>query len=159
MKKLEKKTAGNFRIDIGHKPLSISIFTKQDRLIQKFIFNDDGTLMFQIKDELILGLGEGGSKPESNIDWRNLAVEYDRRGKYDSMQPRWQRDAYGSRNPVPMVIGTSGWASFVTSPWVDVDLQHREQGLFIPWKPGEKDNAPQTEKNQGLDRGKGLPAG
>jgi alpha-glucosidase/alpha-D-xyloside xylohydrolase len=94
---------------------------------------------------------------ELHVNWRNLPVEYDRRGKYDSMQPRWQADAYGSRNPVPMLIGTGGWATFVASPWVQVDLRQKDMGIFVPWKPLEKDKIPQTEKNQDSDCRKGLP--
>jgi len=117
-----KKTIGIFKVEITQKPLNVSIY-KQGRLVQRFVFNDDGTLSFNISNEMILGLGEGGSKPAAGVNWRNLPVEYDRRGLYDSMQPRWQSDAYGSRNPVPMLIGTGGWASFVASPWVQVDLR------------------------------------
>jgi alpha-glucosidase/alpha-D-xyloside xylohydrolase len=73
------------------------------------------------------------------------------------MQPRWQSDAYGSRNPVPMLIGTGGWAIFVAAPWVQVDLRDNDKGNFIPWRPGAKEITPQTEKNQGLNAGKGLP--
>ena len=80
-------------------PLHISIY-REDRLVQQFIFNEDGTLSFNINHEMILGMGEGGSKPDPEVDWRKLPVEYDRRGRYDSMQPRWQDDAYGSRNPL-----------------------------------------------------------
>jgi hypothetical protein len=32
-------------------------------MVQRFIFNDDGTLSFKINDEQVLGMGEGGSKP------------------------------------------------------------------------------------------------
>ena len=102
-------------------------------------------------------MGEGGPKPEPGVNWRNLPVEYDRRGRYHKMQPRWQADAYGSRNPVAMLIGTEGWAIFVSAPWVEVDLQNKDRGIFNPWKPAGIDSIPQTEKNQGLNQGKGLP--
>jgi len=55
----------------------------------------------------VLGMGEGGSKPSPEADWRDLPVEFDRRGRYHHMQPRWQRDAYGSRNPVAVLIRNS----------------------------------------------------
>lgn len=152
-----KKIAGDFKIEITQNPLSISIADKKDRLIQKMVFNDDETLSFKINDEPVLGLGEGGSKPGADVDWRKLAVEYDRRGRYDSMQPMWQRDAYGSRNPVPMLIGTSGWAIFVVSPWVQVDLRNETKGVFIPRKTTEQDSLLQTEKNQWTSTAKGLP--
>jgi hypothetical protein len=37
------------------------------------------------------------------------AAPHSRRGRLHQMQPRWQGDAYGSRNPVPLLVGTSGW--------------------------------------------------
>ena len=155
--KEQEKVAGNFKISIKQNPLSIRITDRQGRQIQNLDFTNEGNLVFQTNNELLLGLGEGGSKPLPGINWRSLAVEYDRRGRYDSMQPRWQRDAYGSRNPVPMLIGTGGWAIFVASPWVHADLRNQDKGVFIPWKPDEKDLVPQTEKNQGITAGKGLP--
>ncbi len=156
-KKDLKKIAGNFKIEITQNPLHVTISDNHDRLIQQLIFNDDETLGFRINDELILGLGEGGSKPAAGVNWRALPVEYDRRGIYDSMQARWQNDAYGSRNPVPMLVGTTGWSIFVAAPWVQVDLRNKDKGIFIPWKPGESERTPQSEKNQSLSAGKGQP--
>ena len=152
-----RKSVGGFNIEIGQEPLTLTIYNNQHKLIQKFIFGDDETVSFQVNDEVILGLGEGGAKPATGVDWRKLSVEYNRIGRYDSMIPRWQRDAYGSRNPVPMVIGTSGWAAFVTSPWVEVDLRSKDHGLFIPRKPSEKDKLIQNEQNQWSSTAKGLP--
>ena len=152
-----KKSSGNFNIEISQHPLAVSISDKQNHLIQKIIFANDETVSFNINDEPVLGLGEGGSKPAAGVNWRNLAVEYDRRGINDSMQPRWQSDAYGSRNPVPMLIGTGGWALFVASPWVQVDLRNGHNGIFIPRKLSEKDSALQTEKNQWASTSKGIP--
>jgi alpha-glucosidase/alpha-D-xyloside xylohydrolase len=73
------------------------------------------------------------------------------------MEPRWQSDAYGSRNPVAMLVGTEGWGLFVAAPWVLVDLRGKDRGVFLPWKPSGGENLPQNVKNQGLSRGKGLP--
>jgi alpha-glucosidase/alpha-D-xyloside xylohydrolase len=50
------------------------------------------------------------------------------------MRPRWQSGAYGSRNPVPLLVGTSGWALYVATPWVQVDLTDPNRGTFIPWQ-------------------------
>jgi len=152
-----KKSVGNFTIEITHNPLTVGVFRGKERLIQKFVFGDDETVSFKVDDEVMLGLGEGGSKPAAGVNWRNHSVEYDRSGRYDSMVPRWQRDAYGSRNPVPMVIGTSGWAAFVASPWVQVDLRGKNNGVFIPRKNSEQDKLIQTEQNQWASTAKGLP--
>src|SRR5690349_16531914 len=61
-------TSGNFKISIKQNPLSIKISDKQDRPIQNFVFSNDGNLIFQTKDELLLGLGEGGSKPLPGVN-------------------------------------------------------------------------------------------
>ena len=73
------------------------------------------------------------------------------------MQPRWQGDMYGSRNPVAMLVGTDGWGLFVASPWVQVDLREPDRGVFIPWKPTDADRAAWTERNQQQTSAKGLP--
>ena len=152
-----KKAVGNLIVEVKQNPLTITVANQQGQPVQDFIFNDNGTLSFKINDDPILGMGEGGSKPDSGINWRDLPVGFDRRGRYDKMQPRWQADAYGSRNPVAMLIGTDGWATFIVSPWVEVDLRNKERGIFIPWKPTGNEIVPQTEKNQQLNEGKGLP--
>jgi alpha-glucosidase/alpha-D-xyloside xylohydrolase len=56
-----------------------------------------------------------------------------------------------------MLIGTEGWSIFIASPWVHVDLQNKDHGVFIPWKPTGKEVVPQTVTNQWLNQGKGLP--
>ncbi|HEY9515809.1 MAG TPA: TIM-barrel domain-containing protein, partial [Gemmatimonadaceae bacterium] len=45
-----------------------------------------------------------------------------------------QSGAYGSRNPVPLLIGTGGWGLYVATPWVQVDLSDAKRGTFIPWQ-------------------------
>lgn len=155
--KAVKKSVGNLNVEVRPNPLTIIITNKQGQDIQRLIFSEDGKLSFNLNDQPVLGMGEGGPKPGSGVDWRNLPVEYDRRGRFHNMQPRWQADAYGSRNPVPMLIGTGGWAIFIASPWVEVDLQSKDSGVFIPWKPTGKEIVPQTTRNQGLNQGKGLP--
>ena len=46
-----KKDAGDFKIEIEQRPLSVRITNKQGRLIQKLIFNDDESLAFQLNNE------------------------------------------------------------------------------------------------------------
>jgi hypothetical protein len=58
-------------------------------------------------------MGEGGPRPEPGRPWREQPVQFDRRGKLDIMEPRWQADMYGSRNPAAMLLGTAGWGLFV----------------------------------------------
>ena len=152
-----KKTTGRFMVEVKADPLTITITNRKGRQIQQLVFNEDGKMSFIINDEPVLGMGEGGPKPIDGTDWRKLPVEYDRRGRYHKMQPRWQADAYGSRNPVAMLIEPGAWAILIATPWVEVDLRNKNNGVFIPWKPTGTETIPQTEKNQGLNQGKGLP--
>ena len=125
--------------------------------MQEVIFETDGTLSFALDDHPVLGMGEGGPRPEKDRPWREQPVQFDRRGALDTMEPRWQSDMYGSRNPVAMLLGTGGWGLFVAAPWVQVDLRQRDRGVFIPFKPTGKESAPQTERNQQQALGKGIP--
>ncbi|MES1224940.1 MAG: TIM-barrel domain-containing protein, partial [Bacteroidota bacterium] len=152
-----KQKIGNLAIEIYSSPLKIVVKDKKNELVQEIIFRNDGKLSFKTGNAPVLGMGEGGPKPVPGEDWRSSKIQFDRRGRYDSMQPRWQADAYGSRNPVPLLIGTEGWAIVMIAPWVEVDMTVKEEGLFIPRLPAEKDTIPQNEKNQGLNKGKGLP--
>lgn len=148
---------GNFRVKVTAAPLTLNIFNRDGQAIQRLVFQKDGNLAFQLDDQPVLGMGEGGPNPERGVDWRQLPVEYDRRGRFHNMLPRWQSNAYGSRNPVAMLIGTAGWGLFVATPWVQVDLQDEDKGLFIPFDPLGENRSQQDQKNQGLNQGKGIP--
>ena len=151
------KQIGNLRVEVRPDPLTILVTNAKGEAIQDIRFENDGRMSFKLNDQPVLGMGEGGSKPPSGVNWRNLPIEFDRRGRMDSMQPRWQSDAYGSRNPTAVLVGTEGWGLFVATPWVLVDLQNKDRGVFIPWKPTGSEATPQTQRNQGLNQGKGLP--
>ena len=138
-------------------PLTVVVRNAAGRLVQEVIFETDGTLSFALDEHPVLGMGEGGPRPEKDRPWREQPVQFDRRGALDTMEPRWQSDMYGSRNPVAMLLGTGGWGLFVAAPWVQVDLRQRDRGVFIPFKPTGKESAPQTERNQQQALGKGIP--
>jgi alpha-glucosidase/alpha-D-xyloside xylohydrolase len=144
-------------IEISPDPLTVSITNARGVLLQRLVFLDDGKVKFRLDDVPVLGMGEGG--PRMQGDWRNQRIEFDRRGRYHAMQPRWQANAYGSRNPVPLLIGTSGWGIYVAAPWVEVDLQNAEFGLFIPRLQNDSLTKPQNQKDQQQNLGKGLPPG
>lgn len=150
-----KKKVGTLYVEIAPNPLTVTVTNGAGEPVQRFVFSNDGKLLFRLDDKPVLGMGEGGPKPERGSNWRSLPVQFDRRGQYDSMQPRWQSDAYGSRNPVAMLAGTGGWGVFVVSPWVQVDLRDKEHAAFIPWQPAAHQQ--QDQKNQQLNQGKGLP--
>lgn len=151
-----KKKIGNLNIELKANPVTLIITNSQNQPVQEIVFLQDGNLSFKLGDQPVLGMGEGGPRPERGIPWRTAPIQFDRRGKVDSMQPRWQSDAYGSRNPVAMLVGTEGWGIFVATPWVYVDLTAKDKGVFSPWK------APavlveQNQRNQQLNSGKGIP--
>ncbi len=152
-----RKRVGNLYVEILKNPARITITDKNARLVQEIIYNDEGGFSFLRGNEPILGLGEGGPKPAQGTNWRIQPVEFDRNGKYHAMVPRWQSDAYGSRNPVPLMISTGGWAIFVATPWGSVDLTKEGNGIFIPTDQSVQKPGNQTQANQGLNLGKGLP--
>lgn len=151
------KRIGQLNVQVSPNPLTITVTDAKEVLIQKITFEDSGKFSFPVSDAPILGMGEGGPRPERGVNWRSLPVEYDRRGRYHNMQPRWQADAYGSRNPVPLLIGTDGWALFVAAPWVQVDLTKKDKGTFIPKYLSGDQAKQQTERDQQQNLGKGLP--
>jgi len=151
-----KKKVGSLMVEVRPSPLTVIVTNKQGQAVQNIVFGDDGKMSFKLNDAPVLGMGEGGSQPAARANWRALPLEYDRRGIYDKMLPRWQGDAYGSRNPVAMLISPGTWGIFVAAPWVEVDLTDKERGFFIPWTPTGKEVV-QNERNQGQSLGKGIP--
>ena len=152
-----RRTIGTLDVEVRPAPLTVSIKAAGGRLIQELVFDNEGTLSFKLDDQPVLGMGEGGPRPEPGTPWRQQPVQFDRRGKADAMEPRWQSDMYGSRNPVAMLLGTSGWGIFVSTPWVLVDLRAADRGVFQPSIPPLAGVAPQNERNQQQNAGKGLP--
>jgi alpha-glucosidase/alpha-D-xyloside xylohydrolase len=152
-----RKAVGNLDVEVRHDPLTVTVRNASGRLVQEIVFEQDGSLSFKLDAHPVLGMGEGGPRPEPGRPWREQPVQFDRRGTLDIMEPRWQSDMYGSRNPVPMLFGTGGWGLFVAAPWVHVDLRNRDRGVFLPWKPAAAGRTPQNERNQQQNLGKGLP--
>jgi len=141
-----RRRIGNLYVEIQADPLKVSVTNAEGEEIQDVIFHEEGYLTFKIDEKPILGMGEGGPQIQGN--WRNLKIEFDRRGRLHEMHPRWQSNAYGSRNPVAFMIGTKGWGLFIATPWGQIDLQDEERGRFIPWIPPE----PPTENSEGNRR-------
>ena len=152
---LRKNVAG-LLVEVRPNPLTVLITRSGGEKVQRIIFENDGTLSFDLDGQPVLGMGEGGPRPERGRPWREQPIQFDRRGALDTMEPRWQSDAYGSRNPVAMLVGTGGWGLFVATPWVQVDLRDAQRGVFIPWQPTGSEAAPQTQANQQLNQGKGI---
>ena len=124
------KKIGEITVVVQPSPLQLIITNNKGQNIQRIVFESDGTISFKTDGRPLLGLGEGGPKPPADTPWRDLPVQFDRSGVVDSMQPRWQAEAYGSRNPAAMLIGTGGWGIFVAAPWVHADLRNESHGYF-----------------------------
>jgi len=152
-----RKRAGNMVVEVHPDPLTVVVINNEGITIQAITFNENGNLSFLLDDSPVLGMGEGGPRPERGSNWRSLPVEFDRRGRFHNMQPRWQSDAYGSRNPVPLLIGTGGWALYFTSPWGRFDLTGKDRCIFIPIRPVDNDSMRQNRENQQQNLGKGIP--
>ena len=152
-----RRKVGALSVEVRPNPLTLRITNDAGALVQEIVFENDGTLSFRLDDHPVLGMGEGGPLPEKGKPWREQPVQFDRRGQLDTMQPRWQADMYGSRNPVAMLLGTGGWGLFVAAPWGQVDLRKSDRGVFMPWKPSDAERVPQNERNQQQALAKGLP--
>jgi alpha-glucosidase (family GH31 glycosyl hydrolase) len=152
-----RRRVGKLIVDVKANPLTVTATSERGQRIQELVFETDGTLSFPLDSEPVLGMGEGGPRPEQGKPWRDQPVQFDRRGRIDTMEPRWQSDMYGSRNPVPMLVGTSGWALFVATPWGQVDLRRADRGVYVPWSPSDSARTPQNQRNQGQNLNKGRP--
>lgn len=152
-----QQRVGRLQVAVRPSPLTVTVTNAAGQLVQELVFEADGTLAFRVDEHPVLGLGEGGPRPAQGSPWREQPVQFDRRGALDTMEPRWQSDMYGSRNPAAMLMGTRGWGLFVVTPWVHVDMRDAARGVFTPRPPTEAERAPQTEGNQQQALGKGLP--
>ncbi len=149
------KKVGNLLVEVANNPLKVKVTDEDGSVIQELTFLENGSISFMLDEYPVLGMGEGG--PRMGEDWKNEPIEFDRRGRLHKMEPRWQSNAYGSRNPVAMLVGTGGWGIFVATPWVQVDLSNEKQGQFIPRSSLNPENEKQTQKNQQQNTGKGVP--
>jgi len=141
------RQVGHLHVEVRPNPLRVLVARPDGTPVQELIFEDDGAVRFNIDDRPVLGMGEGG--PEPGRGWRSKEVEFDRRGRLHEMRPRWQSNAYGSRNPVPLLVGTGGWGLFAATPWVKVDLSDAEHGRLLPWQPPNLQGASSDEAGGG----------
>lgn len=153
-KPVRTKIAG-LLVEVQPSPLRLTVTGKDGTLIQSLAFQEDGSVTFALDDQPVLGLGEGGPKSARGSDWRKASVEFDRRGTFQEMEPRWQKGAYGSRNPVALMVGTRGWGLFFATPWGQLDLRQPDHGRFIPISTNNA--ARQSFTTQGKQLGKGIP--
>ena len=115
--------AGQLRVTVEPAPLTISMHRKDGTLVQELAFASDevtNAIAFRTAAP-VLGLGEGGP-------------QFDRRGNlYPLQNGEGVRTlaTYGARVQVPFLIGTEGWALFVSEPFGEFDLRG-EKGAYSP---------------------------
>ena len=145
------RRVGNLQVTVRPQPLSVEVRTAAGEPVQTLVFAEDGTVSFDVGPHPVLGMGEGG--PEPGDDWRtDHVVEFDRRGRFHQMRPRWQSNAYGSRNPVALLVGTEGWGLYVATPWVQVDLREPGRGTFTAWERPAPPAAGEEQEGQSYER-------
>jgi alpha-glucosidase (family GH31 glycosyl hydrolase) len=150
---------GELNVEVLPSPLTIVATRADGQEIQRLTFQEDGSLSFQLGGQPVLGMGEGGPLPRGNF--RAQPIEFDRRGRLEDMRPRWQSDAYGSRNPVTLMIGTEGWGLFIATPWGQVDLRDASRGVFTAWRPpapAAQPGSEGSEQKRGSGKGPSLTA-
>ncbi|MGC1783483.1 MAG: TIM-barrel domain-containing protein [Acidobacteriaceae bacterium] len=113
-------TSGNLEVKISANPLPIRVETKSGRLVQELkVDGTSGTLDFRLGDGPLLGLGQGGP-------------QFDRRGNVEPMvsgQRGYELSTHGSRVPIQLLIGTSGWGLYVHHPLGAFNLSGEEGQL------------------------------
>jgi alpha-glucosidase/alpha-D-xyloside xylohydrolase len=152
-----KEQVGNLTVEVQPDPLAVIVTNSEGEIVQELSFQKNGTLEFKLDDSPVLGMGEGGPNPPDDYDWRELPIEFDRRGRLHEMHPRWQSNAYGSRNPVAMMIGTAGWGVYIPTPWGQVDMRNENHGTFIPRDHTTLSSEPQSREEQHANQGQGIP--
>lgn len=157
IKQTVNKQVGALKVAVHPDPLRVVVTDQEDNPVQEITFRRNGTMSFDLDESPVLGMGEGGPQPPRGVDWRELPIEFDRRGRNHEMHPRWQSNAYGSRNPVALMVGTSGWGLFVATPWGEIDMEQEEQGIFIPRSRTTLANEPQSRHEQHANSGQGIP--
>src|ERR1017187_1225325 len=158
---------GDLRIQFTADPLAFAIATSKGEKIQTVrIDPQTGVVSFASGSSPILGLGEGGP-------------QFDRRGNPERMASGsggYNLRTFGSRVPVPWLIGTGGWAMYIHQPFGRFDFTG-DESRFQPapaFLPGGGRGAPppqppadiSTFSSSGLrasppsswPSGRGLPA-
>jgi alpha-glucosidase (family GH31 glycosyl hydrolase) len=108
---------GDLTVKVAANPLTIRVEAKGGRLIQELKPDaTTGNVSFPAGGSPLFGLGQGGP-------------QFDRRGQLDQMrsgQGGFQLRTHGSKVPVQLLLGTSGWAIFVHQPMGSFDLTGKE---------------------------------
>jgi alpha-glucosidase/alpha-D-xyloside xylohydrolase len=126
---------GRVRVAYSSDPLAFTIQTAKGEAVQRLrIDKETAVISFTTGPAPILGLGEGGP-------------QFDRRGNTDRMMSGssgYNLRNFGSRVPMPWLIGTGGWALYIHQPYGRFDLTG-EESRFQPapaFVPGGGRGAP-----------------
>jgi alpha-glucosidase/alpha-D-xyloside xylohydrolase len=111
------------RITVKTAPLTIEVSTNTGRIVKRLVFDElTGMVTFRLGAGPVLGLGGGGA-------------QFDRRGSFDPMTNGHRAGEYqifGSRVPIPFLIGTDGWGLFVHRPYRGAFDLRDADGRFLP---------------------------
>jgi alpha-glucosidase (family GH31 glycosyl hydrolase) len=147
---------GKLKVEVRGEPLTVTVSDGGGRVLQTLEFAADGIMTFVTDDQPILGMGEGGPLPHDR-NWRDDDIQFNRNGIADDMRPRWQGTAYGSRNPVALLVGTSGWGMYVATPWGAFDMREAGHGKFTPWTPpAPLEDAPEGQGRRQRQQARGA---
>jgi len=126
---------GNLRVAFTPDPLAFAIETAKGESVQHIqIDKETAVVSFTTGTAPILGLGEGGP-------------QFDRRNNTERMASGsggYNLRNFGSRVPIPWLIGTAGWAMYLHQPFGRFDFTG-EVSKFQPWPaflPGGGRGAP-----------------
>lgn len=128
----------SLRVTVRPSPLRIAVRAPDRTLVQRLVVDrETGAVDFRLGDGPVYGLGNGGQR-------------FDRRGRYYSMDHGHRPgefQIYGSRMPVPFLIGTDGWALFFHRPYNGQFDLRNAPGRFLP----EKDPDSPKERSLPMD--------
>ena len=113
---------GDLTIKLSDHPLTLRVEAKPARTVQELKIDPaTGNVSFPLGDGHVFGLGQGGP-------------QFDRKGQLDRMgsgQAGYHLGTHGAKVPIPLAIGTSGWALFIHQPAGAFDLTGAD-GVFKP---------------------------
>ena len=132
---------GDLRAVLTSDPFAIAVETAKGETVQKIGINGEtAVLSIDTGNAPVLGLGEGGP-------------QFDRRGNTERMMSGsggYNLRNFGSRVPVPWVIGTGGWALYIRQPYGSFDftgdpIRFQPAPVLIPGGRGAPPPPPPTD--------------
>lgn len=113
---------GRYKVHLEERPWRVAIVDDAGKTRQQLRLDPSiGAIHFSLGDGPLFGLGEG-------------VHPLNRRGSSDAMrngQHSPDLATFGSRVPIPWLMGASGWGIFFAHPWGSFDLSG-EEGRFLP---------------------------